>query len=762
MKKTIYLDNAATTKTRPEEVEAMLPYFTEFYGNPSSIYSFSDEPKKAVAAGREAIAKSIGAKTNELYFTGGGSESDNWALKATAEAYKSKGNHIITSKIEHHAILHTCEYLEKERGAKVTYLDVDENGFIDLDELQKAITPETILISVMAANNEIGTLEPLKEIGQIAHEHGILFHTDAVQAFGQIPINVDEFNIDMLSSSGHKINGPKGIGFLYIRKGVKIRSFVHGGAQERKRRAGTENVPGIVGYGLAAERANKSMKERTAKEIEIRDHMISRILTEIPYVRLNGDKVKRLPNNVNVSIQFIEGESLLLMLDNFGICASSGSACTSGSLDPSHVLLAIGLPHEIAHGSLRMTLSEETTMEDVDFVVDKLKDITANLRSNAGKLVDSGLKLMLNLAKGIAKAMPDIIKNVPQIVINIAGVINDNAPKILLAGVQLIAILLKGLIQSIPTLIANVPKIVQAIVSVFTAYNWLSLGKSLITGIKNGIMNAKNTAVDAMKNTYNGLIDAIKNLPSKLKGLGENGIKGIGNGITGKLSGLKTTAGKILTNIIEAVKNLPKELSKKATSAIRDMKTTFKNVDWGSVGMNVVKGIAKGVGDFAWILVDKMTGLAQKAWEGVKDFFGIHSPSRLMRDTVGKMIPAGITVGLEKAFPDTLKTLMNQSEQLANVPFRTPEIATGKIIPAKASAVIAQKQNSTNSNNNDVLNLLEQLLSVTKSLESDNSGNNGGDYHFTAQINRRTLFDEFIEEAKLRQMSNGRNPFSLA
>ena len=291
----------------------------------------------------------IGAKKEEIYFTAGGSESDNWALKATFEAYKNKGNHIITTKIEHHAILHTCEYLEKERGAKITYLDVDENGFINLDELQKAITPETILISVMAANNEIGTLEPLKEIGQIAREHGILFHTDAVQAFGQIPINVDEFNIDMLSSSGHKINGPKGIGFLYIRKGVKIRSFVHGGAQERKRRAGTENVPGI--------------------------------LTEIPYVRLNGDKVKRLPNNINVSIQFIEGESLLLMLDNFGICASSGSACTSGSLDPSHVLLAIGLPHEIAHGSLRMTLSEETTMEDVDFVVDKLKDITANLRS---------------------------------------------------------------------------------------------------------------------------------------------------------------------------------------------------------------------------------------------------------------------------------------------------------------------------------------------------------------------------------------------
>ena len=446
--------------------------------------------------------------------------------------------------------------------------------------------------------------------------------------------------------------------------------------------------------------------------------------------------------------------TLLTSIDWVGIFVSAISV--AGKAITALTQLGVSFMDNLAKGITN------GTQQFISKGLSALTSFTANLRSNAGKLVDSGLKLMLNLAKGIAKAMPDIIKNVPQIVINIAGVINDNAPKILLAGVQLIAILLKGLIQSIPTLIANVPKIVQAIVSVFTAYNWLSLGKSLITGIKNGIMNAKNTAVDAMKNTYNGLIDAIKNLPSKLKGLGENGIKGIGNGITGKLSGLKTTAGKILTNIIEAVKNLPKELSKKATSAIRDMKTTFKNVDWGSVGMNVVKGIAKGVGDFAWILVDKMTGLAQKAWEGVKDFFGIHSPSRLMRDTVGKMIPAGITVGLEKAFPDTLKTLMNQSEQLANVPFRTPEIATGKIIPAKASAVIAQKQNSTNSNNNDVLNLLEQLLSVTKSLESDNSGNNGGDYHFTAQINRRTLFDEFIEEAKLRQLSNGRNPFSLA
>nr|DAG48984.1 MAG TPA: tail tape measure protein [Bacteriophage sp.] len=391
-----------------------------------------------------------------------------------------------------------------------------------------------------------------------------------------------------------------------------------------------------------------------------------------------------------------------------------------------------------------------------------LTSFTANLRSNAGKLVDSGLNLMLNLAKGIIKALPDIIENVPKIVINIAGVINDNAPKILLAGVELIGMLIKGLIQAIPTLVANIPEIISAIVSVFTAYNWLSLGKSLITGIKNGIMNAKNTAVDAMKNTYNGVLDAIKNLPSKLKGLGENGLKEMGNGITGKLSGLKTTAGKILTNIIEAVKNLPKELSKKATSAIGDMKDTFKNVDWGSVGKNVVRGIAKGVGDFAWILVDKMTSLAQKAWEGVKDFFGIHSPSRLMRDTVGKMIPAGITVGLEKAFPDTIDTLLDQSKQLANVPFTAPYVASGAVIPAKASAVIAQKQSSANSNSNNVINLLEQLLAVMKDLESDNNGNNGGDYHFTAQINRRTLFDEFIEEAKLRQMSNGRNPFNLA
>lgn len=381
MNKLIYLDNAATTKTAPEVVQAMLPYFSEYYGNPSSIYDFAQKSKDAVAKGRQQIADVLNAKKEEIYFTAGGSEADNWALKATFEAYKNKGNHIITTKIEHHAILHTCEYLEKERGARITYLDVDENGSVRLDELEKAITPETILISVMYANNEIGTIQPIKEIGQIAREHGILFHTDAVQAFGQVPIDVDECCIDMLSSSGHKINGPKGIGFLYIRKGVKIRSFVHGGAQERKRRAGTENVPGIVGYGAAAERAMKTMKERTDKEIELRDYLIGRIISEIPYVKLNGDKVKRLPNNVNVSFQFIEGESMLLMLDGCGICGSSGSACTSGSLDPSHVLLAIGLPHEIAHGSLRLTLSEETTKEDLDYTVDKLKEIVQNLRS---------------------------------------------------------------------------------------------------------------------------------------------------------------------------------------------------------------------------------------------------------------------------------------------------------------------------------------------------------------------------------------------
>lgn len=375
----IYLDNAATTRTAPEVVEAMLPYFTENYGNPSSVYRFAAKNKCGVDRQREAIAEILGANANEIYFTAGGSESDNWAVKAAAEAYREKGNHIITTKIEHHAILHTAEYLEKQ-GYDVTYLDVDEDGLVDTDELEKAIRPETILISVMFANNEIGTVQPIKEIGRIAKEHGILFHTDAVQAFGQIPIQVDGLGIDMLSASGHKLNGPKGIGFLYIRKGVKIRSFIHGGAQERRRRAGTENVPGIIGLGTAAKRAARTMEERAERESALRDYLISRVMAEIPHTKLNGHATKRLPNNANFSFRFVEGEALLLNLDMKGICASSGSACTSGSLDPSHVLLAIGLPHEIAHGSLRLTLGEDTVKEEIDYVVDALKEIVKRLR----------------------------------------------------------------------------------------------------------------------------------------------------------------------------------------------------------------------------------------------------------------------------------------------------------------------------------------------------------------------------------------------
>ena len=322
----------------------------------------------------------IHAKPEEIYFTGGGSESDNWALKATVEAYANKGKHIITTAIEHHAILHTAEYLEKN-GCDVTYVGVDENGVVKLDELKAAIRPDTILISVMTANNEIGTIQPIEEIGKIAKENKILFHTDAVQAFGHIPIDVDKMNIDMLSASGHKINGPKGIGIMYIRKGVKIRSFVHGGAQERQRRAGTHNVPGIVGFGKAIELAADNMEERIKYETELRDYLIERVLSEIPYTRLNGHKTDRLPNNASFCFQFIEGESMLILLDQQGICGSSGSACTSGSLDPSHVLLAIGLPHEIAHGSLRLTLSEKTTKEEIDFTVDELKKIIERLRS---------------------------------------------------------------------------------------------------------------------------------------------------------------------------------------------------------------------------------------------------------------------------------------------------------------------------------------------------------------------------------------------
>lgn len=380
MNKLIYLDNAATTKTAPEVVQAMLPWFSENYGNPSSIYSLGTESKKAVSEAKDIIAGSLGAASNEIYFTAGGSEADNWALKASAEAYASKGKHIITSKIEHHAILHTCEYLEK-KGCEITYVNVDENGIVKLDELEKAIRPDTILISIMFANNEIGTVQPIKEIGEIAARHNVLFHTDAVQAYGQLPINVDECHIDMLSASGHKLNGPKGIGFLYIRKGIKIRSFIHGGQQERGRRAGTENVPGIVGMGAAAKRAFSMLEEKTARETELRDYLIEQIEKEIPYCRLNGDRHRRLPNNVNFSFRFVEGESLLIMLDMKGICASSGSACTSGSLDPSHVLLAIGLPHEIAHGSLRLTLNEENTKEEMDMTVAAIREIVTKLRN---------------------------------------------------------------------------------------------------------------------------------------------------------------------------------------------------------------------------------------------------------------------------------------------------------------------------------------------------------------------------------------------
>ena len=380
MKSYIYLDNAATTKTAQEVVDAMLPYFTEYYGNPSSIYSLGAKSKEAVTDAREVIARSLGAQTNEIYFTAGGSEADNWALKAAAEAYREKGRHIITSCIEHHAVLHTCDYLEKN-GFAVTRVGVDENGIVKLDELEKAIREDTILISIMFANNEIGTIQPIREIGEIASRRGILFHTDAVQAYGQLPIDVDAYHIDMLSASGHKLNGPKGVGFLYIRKGVRIRSFVHGGQQERARRAGTENVTGIVGMGAAAGRAMRIMAEKAQRETALRDYLIGRIESEVPYCRLNGHREKRLPNNVNFSFRFVDGESLLIMLDGKGICASSGSACTSGSLDPSHVLLAIGLPHETAHGSLRLTLGGETTKEELDAVVEAVKEIVEKLRA---------------------------------------------------------------------------------------------------------------------------------------------------------------------------------------------------------------------------------------------------------------------------------------------------------------------------------------------------------------------------------------------
>ena len=380
MSKVIYMDHAATTKVSKEVLDAMLPFFTEEFGNPSSAYSFSGNIAKKVSEAREVIANALGAKKDEIYFTGGGSESDNWAIKGVADALKDKGNHIITSKIEHHAVLHTCEFLEKH-GYEVTYLPVDENGLVDPKELEAAIRPETILITIMFANNEIGTVEPIEEIGRIAHEHGVYFHTDAVQAFGHLPINVDKLNIDMLSSSAHKINGPKGIGFLYVRTGTKLSNLIHGGSQERGKRAGTTNAAGIIGYAKATELAVKNMDENISYESALRDRLIERVLKEIPYSRVNGDREKRLSNNANFCFRFVEGESLLILLDQKGILASSGSACTSGSLDPSHVLLAIGLPHEIAHGSVRLTLSRETTEEEIDYIVDTLKTVIERLRS---------------------------------------------------------------------------------------------------------------------------------------------------------------------------------------------------------------------------------------------------------------------------------------------------------------------------------------------------------------------------------------------
>ncbi|MEG0306974.1 MAG: cysteine desulfurase NifS [Clostridium sp.] len=380
MNKTVYMDYAATTYTKPEVVEEMLPYFTEFYGNPSSIYSISRETKKAIDKARNRVAKAINADPSEVYFTGGGSEADNWAIKGIAYAYKNKGNHIITTKIEHHAVLHTCEYLEKN-GFEVTYLDVDAEGIISLEDLKNAIKPTTTLVTIMTANNEIGTIQPVHEIGDICRENKVLFHTDAVQAVGHIEMDVKEMNIDLLSLSGHKIYGPKGVGVLYVKKGVKIHNLVHGGAQERNRRGGTENVASIVGLGKAIELAMDTLVEEKARTTYLRDKLIKGLLDGIPYSKLNGPVgERRLPGNSNISFEFIEGESVLLMLDAKGICASSGSACTSGSLDPSHVLLSIGLPHEVAHGSLRLTIGAKTTEEEVDYVIETVPAIVQRLR----------------------------------------------------------------------------------------------------------------------------------------------------------------------------------------------------------------------------------------------------------------------------------------------------------------------------------------------------------------------------------------------
>jgi len=380
MPKLIYLDNAATTPVLPEVVEAMLPFFTEQYGNPSSLYGLGTDAKAAITDARERIAAHINAQPNEIYFTGSGTEADNWALKATMEAYRDKGRHLITSAVEHHAILNSAEWLEKN-GYEVTWLPVDSDGLVSPADLEAAIQPDTVLVSVILANNEIGTIQPIRELAAIAHDHGILFHTDAVQALAHIPIDVADLGVDMLSASGHKFHGPKGCGFLYLRKGLKTRSFLHGGAQENKRRASTENVPGIMGMAAALDWSMAYLDERAAEAMALRDRLIDRVLAEVPHSRLNGHRSLRLPNNVNFSFEFIEGESLLLSLEQMGILASSGSACASGSLDPSHVLLAIGLPHEIAHGSLRLTVGEQTTAEDIEYTVDCIKTVVDKLRA---------------------------------------------------------------------------------------------------------------------------------------------------------------------------------------------------------------------------------------------------------------------------------------------------------------------------------------------------------------------------------------------
>ncbi|HEY8889571.1 MAG TPA: cysteine desulfurase NifS [Clostridium sp.] len=390
MNKSIYMDHAATTYTKPEVMKEMLPYFTTYFGNPSSIYTLARETKKVIDIGRDKVAKAINADSSEIYFTSGGSEADNWAIKGIASAYKKKGNHIITTVIEHHAVLHTCEYLSKN-GFDITYLPVDEYGFISIKDLENAITDKTILVSVMFANNEIGTIEPIKEIGALCRSKKILFHTDAVQAVGHIPVDVKEMNIDLLSLAGHKFYGPKGIGALYIRKGIKIENLIHGGGQERNRRAGTENVASVVGIGKALELAVENMEENNKKLVYLRDKLMNGLL-KVPYTRLNGPiGEKRLPGNSNISFRFVEGESILLMLDAKGIAASSGSACTSGSLDPSHVLLAIGLIHEIAHGSLRLTLGDATTEEEVDYVLETVPKVIQRLR-DMSPLYDDYLK----------------------------------------------------------------------------------------------------------------------------------------------------------------------------------------------------------------------------------------------------------------------------------------------------------------------------------------------------------------------------------